>query len=321
VQLSADACAGGASKSVQVQRFDRKRSVEPTDGATLTVLLRWAPDIGWVEAVAGSWLNGSPSAAELARARTFRSMPFQREKETAEGEAKRGLCVADADCIRATLGCSACPPCADHGAPMASAVKHRYQARCFESLGRPPSPCGPCSPDKWADETRVACREMRCVEVPRTKPKPKASGGGPARAVPDVAPSPVMTPLGMDADLERTLHIGHAVKVAGTIRFDHSGAKGEDGARFMEIDNVNDAPLAQPIRVRIVSGFPARGFAFDALKEDSRRTLIGFLRGEYDGIPEWGPYDVGSMWAARSLSFRYELVIVGDESNVIPRAK
>jgi hypothetical protein len=152
LSLTARACEDGGSKSPIFQTF---KGATPKDGATLTTFLRWSPGLGWTEAVSGAWLAKPPAPKVLKGMRTPEA--FDAKARTSDS----ALCIVDDDCTRTELVCAACAPCTDSGGPVARAAASRYRADCFESLGRPPSPCGPC---KVEGAKKVTCRAMKCVE-------------------------------------------------------------------------------------------------------------------------------------------------------------
>ncbi|MFO0750832.1 MAG: hypothetical protein U1F43_34955 [Myxococcota bacterium] len=68
VDLTHRACVDGVSKSPIWERYAGR---EPAPGLHLLVVLRWHKDYGWLESVAGGWLD----AAELARVEAVLAPP------------------------------------------------------------------------------------------------------------------------------------------------------------------------------------------------------------------------------------------------------
>ena len=160
LELSTRACEEGGSESPIFNVFE---GATPKDGATLTVFLRWSPGLGWTEAVSGAWLAKPPSKERLKGAITIHALAFDAKRRASDS----ALCVVDDDCTRTELVCNVCAPCTDAGGPVARAAAWRFRMDCFESLGRPPSPCGPCIVE---GAPKVACRAMKCVDAPKTPP-------------------------------------------------------------------------------------------------------------------------------------------------------
>lgn len=161
LELTRDACEHGGSKSPIFERMDG--GVEPTDGAVLTVLLRWEDTVGWVEAMGGAWLKEPPAPLE--------------KKPNVYDVWSRGddaLCMKDEDCVIAVppkldkegeLVCGVCPPCAlAADKPMARAAIQRADAMCAKKRAQEGvvATCEACAPTT----KRAACKNMRCAKKP-----------------------------------------------------------------------------------------------------------------------------------------------------------
>jgi hypothetical protein len=161
LELTRDGCEHGGSKSPIFA--DMADGVEPKDGETLTVLLRWEETVGWVEAMGGSWMKDPPAPPEKQPAVSF---SWTRGDDA--------LCVEDADCVVAVapkldadgeLVCGMCPPCAlAADTPMSKATSQRVDALCAKKRASEGvvATCEACAPTK----KKAQCKNMRCVKKP-----------------------------------------------------------------------------------------------------------------------------------------------------------